>query len=209
MKYSVSFAVGVSLTIAGFGYYLGSLSAELVAVAIGLISVAVAAALIYRFLWKHPSLTAFVWICGAVAMLFGISRLSEHQQIMAISWVPLLFILMMAFHSLTYPTLEQNEMSGIKTYYALEFKEVWKRTHVFYAVINTAFLPPTLFAALHGGYIFKVAFSSAMLLAPMFIAAYYSHIIGKRYAKNAEKEAIQERKREIENGWRGPNLKEK
>lgn len=209
MKYSVSFAVGVSLTLLGFGYYCGELNAMLFATAIGLSVVAIAAALVYRFLWEHIALTVLTWLCGAGVLFFGMARLSDHREIIAISWVPLLFLLLMTFYSLTYPTLKQNETRGIKTHYTLTYNEVWTRTHIFFAVINTAFLPPTLFAALHGGYFFKCAFSSAMLLAPMLIAAYYSCIIGKRYEKQRENDILEERKREIEKGWRGPNLKER
>lgn len=208
MKYSVSFAVGVSVTLLGFGYYYGELNAMFLATALGLLGVAIAAALVYRFLWEHIILTVLTWLCGAGALFFGMVRLSDHREIIAISWLPLLFLLMMTFYSLTYPTLKQNGTSGIKTHYTLTYNEVWTSTHIFFAVINTAFLPPMLFAALHGGYIFKVAFSAVLLLVPMLTAAYYSHIIGKRYEKQAEKDILEERKREIEKGWRGPNLKE-
>ena len=209
VKYAVSFSIGVSLTLLFFGYFCQALDAPLIAAAVALTVAAIAIALIYRFLWKNNVLTVFTWLCGAGVMFFGMIRLSEHREIIAISWVPLLFLLMMTFHSLTYPKIEQNETSGIKTHYTLTYKEVWTRTHVFYAVINTAFLPPMLFTAFHGGYFFKVAFSVAVMLIPMFIALYYSHIIGKRYEKKAEREILEERKREIEMGWRGPNLKEK
>ena len=206
MKYSVSFAVGVSLTLLGFGYYCGELGTALIAASVGLAVVAVVMALIYCFLWEHVALTVLTWLCGAGVMFFGIERLSEYRQIEAISWLPLLFLFMMMFYSLTYPTLKQNGMTGIKTHYTLAYNEVWTMTHIFFATINTAFLPPTLFAALHGGYVFKVAFSVAMTLTPMLIAAYYSHVMGKKYEKQAEKDILDERKREIEKGWRGPNL---
>lgn len=209
MKYSVSFAIGVSLTLLGFGYYCGTLDTALIAASVGLSVIAVAAALIYSFLWEHIAFTVLTWLCGVGVMFFGIERLSEYNQIEAVSLMPFLLLLIMVFHSLTYPTLGQNETSGIRTHYTLTYKEVWARTHIFYAVINTASLPPTLFAVLHGGYVFKVALSIATLMAPLFIAAYYSHIIGVKYEKQAEKDILEERKREIEKGWRGPNLKEK
>lgn len=209
IKYAVSFSIGVSLTLLGFGYYYGELKVAFIVLIVALSIVALAAALIYRFLWEHDALTVVTWLCGAGVMFFGIICLSEHREIIALSLMSLLYLGMMTFYSLTYPNLQQNGTTGIKTHYALEYKEVWERTHIFYSVINTAFLPMILFTALHGGYIFKMLFSQVVLLTPMLIAAYYSHIVGKRYEKEAEREVLEERKREIENGWRGPNLKGK
>lgn len=101
------------------------------------------------------------------------------------------FVILLVF-AIKSRTVEQNGTFGVRTFFTMEYEEIWNKTHKFYSIIISGFMPP-LFALvfwLHGWTRFWLG--SATVLLPGFIAIIYSSIIGTKYHREASAKEIVE-----------------
>ncbi len=97
-----------------------------------------------------------------------------------------------------------NPFFGIRTAYAMEYPQIWEKTHRFYRVVSLLFaVPCAVFIFLEIGMTgFVVA--TILFLLPTFLAAFYSFLIGRPYEKRMKDQEKTELDHEIkkEQGYR-------
>ena len=100
--------------------------------------------------------------------------------------------------------VKQNYTFGIRTSYALEYSEIWNKTHMAGSVVISSFLPMIVTLVFWGYGWYRFWLGNACVLAPIIITAFYSNFIGVKYHKIAVQQEKMELKvqNEIELGYR-------
>lgn len=206
MKYVWSIAIGMIATFIGLSFYFESVPVSTYVLIALVLLAAVIGQIVYNKV-KSAEITVFPIIFMVGTYIFAFVKCFEFIVIDDFTITSVVYFVMMLLFAIGLRNIEQNSWFGVRTFFTLEYKEIWIKTNRFYSVIISGSLP-MLFALifwLSGWVRFWVA--EAIVLIPGFITLIYDSIIGSKYRKEAEAKEAEELKiqEEIELGYRRKN----
>lgn len=196
MKYIWSVTIGMIATILALSFYVEGTNFSVYILAAMLLVVAVISQVVFSKTKRTENIIFSITIMAGI-VVFAFVQNVDSIILDTYSITNVVYFVILLVFAIKSRTVEQNGTFGVRTFFTLEYKEIWNKTHKFYSIIISGFLPP-LFALvfwLHGWTRFWLG--SATVLLPGLIAIIYSSIIGTKYhreasAKEAEELRIQE-----------------
>lgn len=204
MKYIWSIIIGMIATVFALSFYVEGTNISMYILAAMLLAVAVISQVIFSKT-KRTEIIIFPIIIMVGIAIFAFVQNVDSIILDEYSITNIVYFVILLVFAIKSRTVEQDGTFGVRTFFALEYKEIWDKTHNFYSIIISGFMPP-LFALVfwqHGWIRFWLG--SATVLLPGLIAIIYSSIIGSKYHREASsKEAEQLRIQEEieESGYR-------
>lgn len=200
MKYIWAVLVGLSISFLGMGLYVGNVYSMIVPILILTIVSAIS-----QFIYKKIDIIISVPIlCMIVIYIYIFINNIDFISIDSFSISNIVYFILMLIFSINLRKVKQNYTFGIRTSYALEYSEVWDKTHMAGSVVIAVFLP-MIFTLVFWGYgWYRFWLGNACVLAPIIITVFYSNFVGAKYYKAAVQQEKIELKiqNEIELGYR-------
>ena len=191
MKYIWSITIGMIATFFALSFYGEDTNVSMYILAAMLLVVAVISQVVFSKTKRTKIITFSIIIMVSIAISAFVQNV-DYIILDTYSITNVVYFVILLVFAIKSRTVEQNGTFGVRTFFTMEYEEIWNKTHKFYSIIISGFMPP-LFALvfwLHGWTRFWLG--SATVLLPGFIAIIYSSIIGTKYHREASAKEIVE-----------------